>query len=91
MQLSLDPITGQIALDFEMNEFDCQGFELRAIVEDLPPLERRVIRQLFGVGCEVADPSDVAKALGLSLTQLWLCVERAYSFIGQVAIAELAA
>lgn len=91
MQLSLDPITGQLSLGFAMNEFGCQGFELREIVDYLPPLERRVVRQLFGVGCEALDPESIAKALGLSLTQLWLCVERAYSFIGQVAIAELAA
>lgn len=91
MQLSLDPITGQIQLGFATDEIPCSEFSLRQIVDDLPPLECRIVRQLFGLGCEALDPHEVAEAHSLSLTQLWLCVERAYSFIGQVAIAGLAA
>jgi hypothetical protein len=91
LQLSLDPITGQLRLAPSPTEA-CDTFTLAGYLDDLPPVERRVVTLLYGIGGEhQLDPELIAEQLSVTTTQLWLILQHAFEFVGQSVITELAA
>jgi DNA-directed RNA polymerase specialized sigma24 family protein len=90
LQLSLDPITGQLRLTPSATD-GCDAFALAGYLDDLPPVERRVVTLLYGIGREQLDPELIAEQLNITTTKLWLILQHAFEFVGQSVIMELAA
>jgi DNA-directed RNA polymerase specialized sigma24 family protein len=90
LQLSLDPITGQLCLSPSPTD-RCESFALAGFLDDLPPVERRVVTLLYGIGSEQLDPELIAERLNVTTTQIWLILQHAFEFVGQSVITELAA
>lgn len=64
---------------------------VRRIIRTLPPIERRVICWLYGIGCTPLDPVEVADRLNMSVEQVWRHVSHAVEQVGFQAISEVAA
>jgi DNA-directed RNA polymerase specialized sigma24 family protein len=90
VQLSLDPITGQLRLAPSVTD-GCDAFTLATYLDDLPPVEKRVVSLLYGIGTTQLDPELIAEQLNITTTQIWLILQRAFEFVGQSVITELAA
>lgn len=75
----------------EVGEGELVRLAVRRIVKTLPPIERRVICWLYGIGCVPLDPAEVADRLNMSVEQVWRHVSRAVEQIGFYAITEVAA
>jgi hypothetical protein len=91
LQLSLDPITGQLRLAPSPTE-ECDAFTLAGFLDDLPPVERSVVTSLYGIGgAQQLDPELIAEQLSVTTTQLWLILQHAFEFVGQSVLTELAA
>jgi DNA-directed RNA polymerase specialized sigma24 family protein len=91
LQLSLDPISGQLHLAASHTPEECSIFSLAGYLDDLPPIERSVVTLLYGIGREQLDPELIAEQLNVTTTQVWLILQHAFEFVGQSVIAELAA
>jgi hypothetical protein len=91
LQLSLDPITGQLRLAPSPTD-RCDAFALAGYLDDLPPTERSVVTLLYGIGgARQHDPELIAEQLNVTTTQVWLILQHAFEFVGQSVITELAA
>lgn len=75
-------------------EFDASwrdAFLVCRFVHELPAVERRVVRWLFGIGCATRGPEEVAFRMNMSVDEVWRLAERAFSEVGFRAITEVAA
>jgi hypothetical protein len=88
MHLFIDPVDGR--LDFH-EEAESKRALLYELVADLPPVERRVLRWLYGISCEQIEVSEIADRMNLTADQVWLYAEAATDLIGQLLIVEVAA
>lgn len=65
--------------------------ELRRLLQDLPPVERRVICWLYGIACEPVDPEEIAQRLGTHVDQVWGLASRGMEQVGFLAVSGWAA
>lgn len=68
-----------------------QVVEVRRLLQDLPPVERRVICWLYGVACEPVDPEEIAQRLGTHVEQVWRLASRGMEQLGFLAVSGWAA
>lgn len=68
-----------------------QGVDVRHLLQDLPPVERRVICWLYGIACEPVDPEEIAERLGTHVEQVWRLASRGMEQLGFLAVSEWAA
>lgn len=64
---------------------------IRRLVNELPPVERRIICWLYGIDCTPIDPDEVARRLNLSVDEMWLRLSRGVEQVGYRAVTEVAA
>ena len=87
MHISIDPVTGQ----FRESLNAAIAPDLRALLNDLDPLARHVVRWLYGIDCRPLSPEEIANLLDADVADVWLWAEAAIDSLGQSVVLELAA
>lgn len=89
-EVSWDPISGRLHDRSNHVETDIaqQWWALRAHLNSLPVVERRVLRWLGGIDEASLSADEIAMRLNMTIDQVWQIAERGLAQIGLLVLSE---
>lgn len=89
--LSFDPVTGRLcdySADDRVDSASHVWAQTHSYLNRLDPVERRILRWLFGLDEETLSAEEIADRMNLSTAQVWRAVDRGLAEIGLYMLSE---